>query len=171
MPPQLPLPEVPRVDDAGLFDYLTRLHAAVLPLISAAQPPNLPTNLTVTPIAGGNVIQFTRSNGVSFNLYLSDSPDRAKATQQNLGSGNSWTDNVGVGGVKRYYWVEALNQQGASSGVVGVKSGTTLALGATATVPFVRPAAVEVFDTTINRTRPDIATPGSPVAQPQVESE
>lgn len=169
MPPQLPLPEVPRVDDPALYDYLTRLHQAVLPLVSASQPPNLPGSLTVTPIAGGNVIQFSRSNGVSFNLYLSDSPDRAKATQQNLGTGNSWTDSVGVGGHKRYYWVEALNQNGLSSGTVGPKSGVTLALGATATVPFVRPALVEVFDTVLNRNRPDIATTGSPVSQPQVE--
>lgn len=169
MPPQLPLPEVPRVDDAALYDYLTRLHQAVIPLISAARPPNLPSSLTVTPIAGGNVVQFSRSNGVSFNLYLSDTPDRADATQQNLGTGNSWTDAVGVGGQKRYYWVEAVNQNGLSSGVVGPRSGITLALGSTATVPFVRPSLVEVFDTTLNRTRPDIATSTNPVAQPQVE--
>lgn len=169
MPPQLPLPEVPRVDDPALYDYLTRLHAAVVPLVSASQPPNLPSSLTVTPIAGGNVVQFSRSNGVSFNLYLSDTPDRAAATQQNLGTGNSWTDAVGVGGKKRYYWVEAVNQNGLSSGVVGPRSGVTLALGATATVPFVRPSQVVVFDTTIDRNRPDIATATTPVAQPQVE--
>lgn len=169
MAPQLQLPEVPRTEDAALYDYLTKLHAAVTPLISAAQPPNLPSSFTVTPIAGGNVVQFSRSNGVSFNLYLSNTPDRSAATQQNLGTGNSWTDNVGVGAVKRYYWVEALNQSGVSSGVVGPKSGVTLALGATATVPFVRPSQVEVFDTTVNRNVPVIAGPGSPVPQPQVE--
>lgn len=163
------LPEVPRTQDAALNDYLTQLHAAVMPLIEAAQPPNLPSSLTVTPIAGGNVVQFTRSNGVSFNLYMGDSPDRAKAAQQNMGSGNSWTDNVGAGAVKRYYWVEALNQNGLSSGLTPPRSGTTLALGSPSAVPFVRPSQVVVFDTTLNRNRPLIAGVGSPDAQPQPE--
>lgn len=171
MAPQLRLPEVPRVDDAALFDYLSKLHAAVVSLIAAHQPPNLPTSLTVTPIATGNVVQFTRSNGTSFNLYLSDSADRSKATQQNLGSANSWTDAVGMGGVKRYYWVEALNQYGQSSGLVGPRSGVTLAPGAASTVPPVRPSQVTVFDTTIDRTRPDIASYGNQIAQPQVPEE
>lgn len=163
------LPEVPTGIDPALYNYLTLLHQAVVPIIAAQQPPNLVSSLTVTPIAGGNVIQFSRSNGVSFNLYLSDTPDRAAATQQNLQTANSWTDAVGIGGKLRYYWVEALNQSGASSGLVGPKSGTTLALGATATIPVIRPSQVEVFDTTIDRNRPDIATPGNPISYPQPE--
>lgn len=163
------LPEVPRGVDPAMYDYLIQLHSALAPLLSTLNPPNLPSGLTITPVALGNVIQFTRSNGVSFNLYLSDTPNRANATQQNLGTANSWTDTVGTAGQKRYYWVEALNKQGDSSGLVGPKSGVTLASGATATIPTLRPSQVEVFDTTVNRTRPDIETLIHTIAQPQVE--
>lgn len=171
MAPQIKLPDVPHTGNVALDDYLNQLHNAVMPIIAAAQPPNLPSNLTVTPIAGGNVIQFTRSNGTSYNLYMSNSPDRSTATQQNLGTANSWTDNVGAGAVKRYYWVEGLNAQNLSSGITSPKSGTTLALGAAATVPFVRPAQVEVFDVTVNRNVPYIAGNGQPSAQPQPQQE
>lgn len=165
------LPAVPRGTDAALYDYLTQLNAVVQSHSSQLAPPNLPTNLTVTPIAGGNVIQFTRSNGVSFNLYASSSPDFTSASQQNLGSANTYTDNVGSGGVKRYYKVEALNGTGASSGLTSPKNGTTLALGSTATIPVVRPAQTVVFDTTIDANRPLIASIGNPVAGQSPQSQ
>lgn len=153
------LPKVPQTQDPALNDYLQRLHAYVTALGTSAQAPGLPTNLSVTPVAGGNVIQFTRSNGITFNLYLGSTPNRAGATQVGLGSANTYTDTVGQGGVARYYWVEALNQQGLSSGITGPKSGTTLALGTPASaIPAVPQSTVQVFDTTLDRNRPVVAS-------------
>lgn len=165
-----PIPAVPQVKDPALYDYLSQAHAVLVAGQSSNVPPNLPTSLTVTPLPGGNSIAFTRSNGITFNLYASSSPDRSQATQVNLGSAASYTDALGQGGVPRWYWVEALNQQGQSSGVTGPKTGTTLALTAPApTPPTIPQSYARVFDTTIGRTRPvipatDRGISGQPIA-------
>lgn len=164
------LPSVPKVQDIALQDYLNQMHLVVAALHTSSQPPSLPSSLTVTPIALGNVIQFTRSNGITYNLYIGTTPDRSKATLVSLGSANKFTDNVGSGLATRYYWVEALNQGGLSSGVIGPKSGSTLNSGAVAQVPAVRPAQQVVFDTTTNTVRPVIASTDpdiSPIQQPR----
>lgn len=170
MTQQKPLPPVPRIQEGALYDYLRQLHDRVESLSSSSAAPNQPTNFSVTPVAGGNVVQFTRSNGVSYTLYMADSPNRAAAGQVSLGTANSFTDTVGAGDHKRYYWVEALSQTGTSSGVVGPRSGVTLALGTATTVPSVQPSFARVFDTTINRTRPVIATVDDVAGQPNQPS-
>lgn len=165
--PKSQLPNLPRIEDPALYDYLVQMHGIIANLHASAQAPGIPTNLTVTPIAGGNVVGFTRSNGVSFNLYAASSPNRAAAQQVNLGSANQYTDNVGSGGILRYYWVEALNQSGGSSGISTPRSGTTLALTAPATIIPPQPSFAEVFDTTVNRNVPVIPAQSPDISPPQ----
>lgn len=171
MPQKTTLPNVPAGLDPALYDYLSQLHAVVVTMQTTNQAPAIPSNLTVTPIAGGNVIQFTRSSGLSYNLYLADTSNRAAATQVNLGSAATYTDNVGTGGKLRYYWLEALNGQGLSSGVGSPRSGTTLALG-TPAAPLKTPpqSIVTVFDTTIDRNRPVVPASDTGVTFPLQES-
>lgn len=163
--PPLRLPQVPQVADAGLQQWVNAMHEVVSGLVYPAQVPNAPSGLVVTPIAGGNVIQFTRSNALSYALYMGHSPDRAAAVQIDLRSSNQFTDNVGSAGVKRYYWVVGLNQNGALSSVLGPGSGVTLPLGAPASIPVLPVQAQrQVFDVTINRNRPALPTTDPTVA-------
>lgn len=165
MSKQLQLPTVPSVSDPALQTYLDQLHAVVAQLHLSAQQPNLPTNLTLTPGPGTVTVQFTRSNAITYTLYISPTPDRAGAVQVDLRSSNQYTDNVGVGGETRNYWVEGLNQSGISSGVTPPKSAITLALGTPATIlPTVPQSYAQVFDTTLGRNRPVISTIDTEVA-------
>lgn len=161
----LKMPSLPAVSDPGLQTYLAGLHPIVERLLAQSAAPNAPTNLTVTPIGGGNVVQFTRSNAASHVLFISPTSDRAAASQVNLGTSNVYTDNVGAGGQTRYYWVQGLSQSGVPSAVSPPQRGVTLAPGASATVtPIPVQSAVKVFDTTINRDRPAIADTDPEVA-------
>jgi hypothetical protein len=121
----------------------------------------------VTPIAGGNIIQFTRSNATNFRLYASPTPDRSHSISVDLGSNNQWTHNLGKGGVSQYYWVEALSHiSNLPSKAVGPVQGTSLLLASPSTVtPPSQPSYATVFDTTIGVRRPvipgtDFVTPG-----------
>jgi hypothetical protein len=136
-------------------------------LLSASAPPQPPTNLSVTPIAGANVIQFSRSNATNFRVYASPTLDRSKATVTDLGTNNSFTHALGAGGVDQYYWLEAISSSSSTpSSLVGPVKGTTLALGASATVtPPLSPSYATVYDTTLGIRRPvvypdDRVTPG-----------
>ena len=157
---------VPTTQDPGVNGILSDLKIAVESLYSAIPNPQPPTNLTATPIAGGVVLQFTRSNGVNFRVYYGSSSDRSKASFSDLGSNNSFTDTVGSGGVLRYYWVEAHSPASSRpSPIAGPVSATTLALGTSATVaPPPTQSYRNTFDAVLHRTRPvtfadDFTTP------------
>lgn len=167
MPVQAPkIRAVPVLQDPNAAGILSDLKNAAEYLLSASAPPQPISSLTATPIAGGVVVQFTRSNATNFRVYASSTKDRSAATIIDLGSNNSWTDNQGAGGITRYYWVEALTNTSASpSPIVGPVSATTLALGTSATVkPPAEPSYGTVYDTTIGTTRPIIF--GSDFIQP-----
>lgn len=165
MPQQPKMPTLPTVADQALQDWITGVHAVIANLSVTVVAPNAPTSLQVTPIAGGNVIQFTRSNAVQYVLFMADTPDRAKAAQVNLGTSNSYTDNVGVGAKLRYYWVQGLSNNGIPSTLSPLRSGTTLALGtANPVIPIPVQSFAQVFDTTLDRNRPVIATTDPNVA-------
>ena len=158
---------VPLTADPGLSGILSDLKGAVDHLLSRSAPPQSPTGLTVTPIAGGNVVQFIRSNATNFRLYASATNDRSAARIVDLGSNNSYTDSLGQGGVDQWYWVEALSQTSSSpSPVVGPVKGTTLALGTSVPVnPPQQPSYGTVYDTTLGTRRPvvfgtDFVAPG-----------
>lgn len=174
MAKQVKLPQIPNVGDPALQTWIQGVHSYIESLQSSSAAPNIPTSLQVTPIAGGNVVQFTRSNAVSYALYAGNTADRAKAAQVALGTSNSYTDNVGVGSQKRYYWIEGFSQNGVPSGVTSPANGTTLALGTPAPViPIPVQSYAQVFDTALGRNRPVIATtdpavsgqPNSPVQE------
>lgn len=115
--------------------FLTDLRNAVLELQGSHSPANIPTNLKVTPVAGGNVVQFTRgTNAAGHTLYMASFPNFAAATPVQLGQNAQHIDSVGIGGVLRYYWVRSFDGTGKGSTLVGPISSRTLALGATATV-------------------------------------
>lgn len=151
---QTKIRDVPIVQDPGLRNFLSDMKRAVEEIQPTSVPPQAPTGLKVTPIAGGNVVQFTRSNATNFRLYHSTTSDRGAAVIVDLGSNNSYTDSVGDGGIQKWYWVEAVNSQSVSA-IVGPSTGTTLALGTPATVtPVSAPSYQTVYDTTLNRNRP-----------------
>lgn len=149
---------VPSTQDPALQGILTDIKSAIEHLYSASPAPQPVSGLSATPIAGGVVLQFTRSNGINFRVYYGSTPNRASASIADLGSNNTFTDTVGSGGVKRYYWVEAHSPSAPSpSPIIGPVSATTLALGSPAIVtPTAVPSYQTVFDTTQNRRRPVI---------------
>lgn len=163
--PIISMPALPQISDPQLQQWAQGIHDVVSGLYAATVAPNPPSDLRITPIAGGNVIQFTRSNAQSYSLYLGGSPDQSIATQVDLKSSNSYTDNLGLGGTLRYYWVVGLSQSGQPSTLLGPKSGTTLALGTPASpLPIVAASYAQVYDTTLGRYRPVISVTDPAVA-------
>lgn len=91
-------------------------------------PPTLVSNLRATPQPGGNLIDFTRSDGDQYTLYINTTPSIDLATRVRLGSSNQYLHSVGIGAVRYYYAVRT--SKGSLSGEVSAwVSGTTLALG------------------------------------------
>jgi hypothetical protein len=130
------LPAPPFTQDAALSGYLQSLHQVVSGLqAQSTQQPQTPTGLTCTPVAGGNVVSFTRSASSKFKLYISPTTDRTGATEIDLGNSNTYHHFAGSGGLLFYYWVEGLNTAGVSSGISAPVSGTTLGLATPAAVP------------------------------------
>lgn len=110
-------------------------------LQAALIPPSMVSNFRVTPAAGSNIIDFTRSDGDAYTLYINSTASVNGATRIDLGIANRYTDDLGQGSIKRYYAVKAKkgNVGGTLSGWV---SGTTLALGTPITTP-TPPAATQ----------------------------
>jgi hypothetical protein len=161
------IPSVPVVADSGLQNFLTAIKQSVEQSNSVVPTPQAVSGLTATPIAGGIVVQFVRSNAANFRLFYNTTANQKSASIVDLGSNNRYTDNVGQGGETRYYWVQAQNANAASDSlIVGPVSATSLALTATASVPKpTQQSYAMVFDTTINGYRPaiygtDYVTPG-----------
>ena len=113
--------------------------SALKNLQSALIPPTMVSNMRVTPIAGGNIIDFTRSDGESYTLYINTTGSINGAQRIDLGLANRYTNDLGQGGITRYYAIEAKtgNVHGSLSPWV---AGTTLALGTAITTPTPPPA-------------------------------
>ena len=161
---------VPITADPGLSGFLADIKKATDHLLSAAAPPQAPIGLSFIPTSGGIVVQFTRSNATNFRLYASATNDRSAARIIDLGSNNSYSDNLGQGGVDQWYWVEAISQTSATpSPLVGPVKATSLALNTPVTVPPIKqPSYGSVYDTTLGTTRPaifgtDFISPGKQV--------
>jgi hypothetical protein len=159
---------VPITEHPGLNGFLSDLKDAIEQQ-QAVPSPQPVTNLKATPTSGAIVVSFTRSNAANFRLYYGSSPDRTKASIVDLGNNNQWTDNVGQGGIKRFYWAQAITPNALSpSSITGPITATSLALGTNTTVPeqnVVEQSSVLVFDATIHAYRPaiygqDYVTPG-----------
>lgn len=110
--------------------FLSDLREVVLSLREAQTVPPTPTNLTVTPEAFSNLVQWTRSTGADYSEVLwNTSPTLPGAIVVPVGNAQQWTDNVGQAGVKRWYWVRARKSNGAQSLETPPVAGTTLASG------------------------------------------
>lgn len=130
------IPAIPFDTPPQLRTVLDAMRAAILQLQGSVVPPNAPTNLTVTPQALGNYIQFTRPDGADyFILYRSTSPDFNQNIPITLGAAASYLDQVGTAGTLVYYWVRAFKNSGVSSDTTGPVSGLTLAAGAVGAIP------------------------------------
>lgn len=148
---------VPITQDPSLQGILTDLKQAVEQMSSATAPPLPPTNFQATPVSGGVNLTFTRSNATNFRLYAGPTPNRASASIIDLGSNNSYTHNLGGGGVQRYYWIEAISPtSNTPSNVVGPVAATSLPLGTAAPILTPPQSYRTVYDATLGRTRPAV---------------
>lgn len=116
------------VPDPSAPDFLNWVRNEVLRLQQALIPPAVVTNLRATALGGSIQVDFTRSDGDNFVLYWNSTPSINGSVRIELGSTNKYVDNIGTGGVKRYYVVKSKkgNTEGAISAWV---SATSLALG------------------------------------------
>lgn len=90
-------------------------------------PATVVDNLRVTPQPGGNLIDFTRTDGESYTLYINTTPSINLSTLVELGTSNRYTHAVGIGAVK--FWYAVKTNKGNLIGPISFwKSGTTLDL-------------------------------------------
>jgi len=128
---------VPDVNQAT--DLLRWLRTEVLRMQQALVPPDLVTNFRVTALPGSNQVDFTRSDGDSYILYWNSTASVNGAVRIELGLANSYVDEIGKGGIHRFYAVKA--KKGNVEGQVSPwKDQTTLALDVPAVVPEPPPA-------------------------------
>jgi hypothetical protein len=129
------LPEVPAHLDSATRIFLTQMRNAVIDMQKGATPPDAVTNLRAIPIAGGVIIQFTRPlNADSYTLYWNKLPEIGSATPVDIGAAAQYQDNIGDGGVRRYYFIKA-KRSGMESLPAGPVTATSLALNTPAVVP------------------------------------
>lgn len=140
------IPEVPSSFSVAERLFLSHLRNNVIQLLPSRVPPRAPTNLKVTPVAGGNYIQFTKSDGDDYVVYAGSTGELAKATPNDVKLSSAYVDNIGQGGVARFYWVKAKKQGQPDSDILGPVSGVTLALN----VPTVVPPAPPLSDSPSN---------------------
>ncbi len=136
------LPEVPHNvgDRVSLRRFLQEVRNTLQAIAGERVPPKAATNLRVTPKGGQNEIEFTRSDGDFYLLYISSTPEISDGYATPLGAANRFVDVVGQVGIERFYWVEAYRSGGIKGGIIGPESGTTLALTTGVTPPPVLPA-------------------------------
>lgn len=130
------IPEVPlnpSLED--LRRIVSLMRSAVLELGQQTVAPLAPNIIVCTPVAFGNTIDFTRTDGAGYYLYFSKTPDIKDAIQINLQDGNHYEHFVGKDGLTYYYWLQAYNVRGQLSPISNPVSGTTLASGTAVTPP------------------------------------
>lgn len=146
---QIKLPSVPYDLDPRLRIFLQEVKNAIESTSPDTEPLDTVTNLRVTPIAGGNKIQFTKSNGEAYTLYIGTTQDITQAYAQGIGSQSEYDHIVAAAAVTRYYWVVTNATNKKDSLPAGPISGTTLALN----TPVVIPTPPPMYDP--GRRRPD----------------
>jgi hypothetical protein len=136
------------------YQFLQELRDAVVQLQSSSLPPDDPRNLTVTPFATGNNVQWTRSNNAQrYTVYIADAlptMDAGSATGSiaiDVGDTNYFNDVVGQSNWARWYWVKAWNGN-VGSRTIGPVKGTTAASGSVADPPKQVPPGVVTIDQT-----------------------
>lgn len=130
------IPEIPvSFSWTQLRRVLQEMRSAILEIRSSRVPPRPVSNVSVTPIAGGNVIDFTRSDADQYLLYWSRTANLAAAFVIDLQQQSRYTHNMGEGAVTVYYWIKGVKLSALETDVQGPYSGTTLALGVAAVLP------------------------------------
>lgn len=136
------IPEVPHniSDRTAMRRFLQEVRNTLQAIAGERVPPKAATNLRVTPKAGQNEIEFTRSDADFYILYISSTPELSDGYATPIGTANRFVDVIGQVDIKRFYWVEAYRSGGIKGGIIGPESGTTLALTAGVAPPTVLPA-------------------------------
>jgi hypothetical protein len=133
--------EVPQHLDARTQSFLSDLRENVLALRAQQTAPSIPTNLHVTPISFGNILQWTRPVNADFSEVLwNTTPNPATANVVSVGDAAQYTDNIGQANVTRYYWVRAGKNNGVRSAVTSPIAGKSLASGTAVAPPKAPPA-------------------------------
>lgn len=145
--------EVPQGVSEEVRGFLEDVRENILSLRTNQAPLAGPTNFNVTPMPFGNTVQWTRSVDADYyEIWWNTSPSLNGAQTQGVGDSGQYIDTVGKDGVTRYYWVRARKYNGASSVIVGPKSGTTLAATPGVTPPTPPPPShILVVDTGTGR--------------------
>src|SRR5262245_13462219 len=125
--------------DIASPEFLRWVRTELIRLQQALVQPGVVTNLRATALAGSVQIDFTRSDGDNYVLYMNDTGSVNGAVRIELGFANKYVDVVGSGAIKKYYAVKAKkgNLEGQLSPWV---IQTTLALGTPVTPPEPPPA-------------------------------
>jgi hypothetical protein len=144
MPPSIPkttLPEVPTGIDPALRRFLTAVRNNMHSINAGMVPPQQVTNLSASPINGGNRVMFTRGDADYYVLRWSTTNDLSVAQSIDLGVSNVYDDVIGAGGVTRFYWIVSKKNGTRDSVPAGPVSSTSAAPGAGSPVPAPPPAA------------------------------
>lgn len=158
MPIPITIGQIPMSFTTDQANFIQTLVNAINLLQTSVLPPNAPSALKVTPTAGGNLIQFTRSNGDSYSVYRNTVNTPHGAVRFDIGLANTYNDVIGTSGAKYFYWIKAKLGQ-LQSTLVGPVAGTTLGLN----VSIVQPAAVAPSQNPTQSDLESAAIPGSPV--------
>lgn len=125
---------IPWSNDIARRDFDQAILNAIKKLQAALIQPEIVTNLRATALAGAIQIDFTRGDGDAYTLFINSTGSVNLATLVDLGTANKWIDQIGDGGITKYYAVQAKK-----GNVIGKLSPwlveTTLALGVAATPP------------------------------------
>jgi hypothetical protein len=127
------------IPDPSSPEFLNWVRNELLRMQQALVPPDVVTNVRVTALPGSNQVDFTRSDGDSYILYINKTASINGAVRIELGLANSYVDEIGSGAVKRFYAVKA--KKGNVEGVVSPwLAQTTLGLATSAVAPPPPPA-------------------------------
>ena len=131
------IPEVPHniSDRTAMRRFLQEVRNTLQSIAGERVSPKAATNLRVTPKGGHNEIEFTRSDGDFYLLYISSTPEISDGYAVPVGAANRFVDVIGQVGIERFYWVEAYRSGGIKGGITGPESGTTLGLAVGVTPP------------------------------------
>lgn len=138
------IPRIPVDMPVHHQSLLREMKKAIEALTPSNVPPGKPSNITIRPLPGGNQVMFTGGDGADKHiLQISNTPNwdptKAGSGKIDLGESTHYNDNVGIGGVTRFYWLVAKRGNMATDPPTGPESGTTLALGTPAAPPIFVP--------------------------------
>jgi hypothetical protein len=145
------LPEVPfeKGMSSQLRSFLIEVRKSVEQLrgSSASAPPGLPSNLSVTPQAFANQVNWSRGTGADYHEVLWNTvPTVINSHVVPVQNAAQWSHNVGQSGVTYFYWVRAVKQVALHAVTrtieVGPIKATTLASGTGVAPPTPPPSGV-----------------------------